>query len=130
MKAHILGFPRVGADRELKRAVEAYWAGKSDLATLERAGASLRARHWAQQADAGLDYVTAGDFAFYDQVLATSALLGAVPARFGKVEGEVDLNTQFRMARGRAPVGEDVVAQEMTKWFDTNYHYILSLIHI
>ncbi len=125
MKAHILGFPRIGADRELKKAVEAYWSGKSDLATLERAGASLRARHWAQQAEAGLDYVTVGDFAFYDQVLATSALLGAVPARFGKVKGEVDLNTQFRMARGRAPVGEDVVAQEMTKWFDTNYHYLV-----
>lgn len=125
MKAHILGFPRIGADRELKRAVEAYWGGKSDLATLEGVGASLRARHWAQQADAGLDYVTVGDFAYYDQVLATSALLGAVPARFGQFEGEIDLDTQFRMARGRAPVGEDVVAQEMTKWFDTNYHYLV-----
>lgn len=125
MKAHILGFPRIGADRELKKSVEAYWAGKSDLATLEKAGASLRARHWAQQADAGLDYVTVGDFAYYDQVLATSALLGAVPERFGKFDGEIDLNTQFRMARGRAPVGADVVAQEMTKWFDTNYHYLV-----
>jgi 5-methyltetrahydropteroyltriglutamate--homocysteine methyltransferase len=125
MKAHILGFPRIGADRELKKAVEAYWSGKSDLATLEQKGAELRARHWAQQADAGLDYVTVGDFAYYDQVLATSALVGAVPERFGKIEGEIDLNTQFRMARGRAPVGADVVAQEMTKWFDTNYHYLV-----
>ncbi|MGH8493874.1 MAG: 5-methyltetrahydropteroyltriglutamate--homocysteine S-methyltransferase [Moraxellaceae bacterium] len=125
MKAHILGFPRIGADRELKKAVEAYWGGKSDLATLEHKGAELRARHWGQQADAGLDYVTVGDFAFYDQVLATSALVGAVPARFGTFDGDIDLNTQFRMARGRAPVGEDVVAQEMTKWFDTNYHYLV-----
>jgi len=125
MKAHVLGFPRIGADRELKKALEVYWAGKTDLATLEQAGRSLRARHWAQQAEAGLDFVTVGDFAFYDQVLATSALLGVVPERFGPVTGEVDLDTQFRMARGRAPTGNDTVAQEMTKWFDTNYHYLV-----
>lgn len=125
MKAHVLGFPRIGADRELKKALEAYWAGNTSLADLEQVGQELRARHWAQQAESGLDVVTVGDFAFYDQMLATSALLGVVPERFGPVTGEVDLDTQFRMARGRAPTGADTVAQEMTKWFDTNYHYLV-----
>jgi 5-methyltetrahydropteroyltriglutamate--homocysteine methyltransferase len=125
MKAHIVGFPRIGADRELKRALEAYWAGRITQEELEKVGRELRVRHWAQQADAGLDVVAVGDFAFYDQVLATSALLGVVPERFGVVTGEVDLDTQFRMARGRAPTGADTVAEEMTKWFDTNYHYLV-----
>lgn len=125
MKAHIVGFPRIGADRELKKALEDYWAGKITQAQLEQVGRSLRVRHWSQQAEAGLDVVTVGDFAFYDQVLATSALLGVVPERFGPVTGEIDLDTQFRMARGRAPTGTDTVAQEMTKWFDTNYHYLV-----
>lgn len=125
MKAHVLGFPRIGADRELKKALEAYWAGKTDIQALEQTGAELRARHWAQQAKAGLDFVTVGDFAFYDQVLATSVLVGSVPARFGDISGDIDLDTQFRMARGRAPRGEDVAAMEMTKWFDTNYHYLV-----
>lgn len=125
MKAHVLGFPRIGADRELKKALEAYWTGKTSLADLEQVGRELRARHWAQQAESGLDVVTVGDFAFYDQILSTSALLGVVPERFGPVTGEVDLDTQFRMARGRAPTGADTVAQEMTKWFDTNYHYLV-----
>ncbi|MFZ5561173.1 MAG: 5-methyltetrahydropteroyltriglutamate--homocysteine S-methyltransferase [Pseudomonadota bacterium] len=125
MKAHILGFPRIGADRELKKAVEAYWAGKSSRDELEQAGRELRARHWAAQAAAGLDVVTVGDFAFYDHVLNTSALLGVIPARFGAVADEVDLDTLFRMARGRAPCGCDAAPEEMTKWFDTNYHYLV-----
>lgn len=125
MKAHVLGFPRIGADRELKKAVESYWAGQSSREELLQTGRALRAQHWQQQADAGLDFVTVGDFAFYDQVLNTSALLGVIPGRFGKVESEVDLDTLFRMARGRAPCGCDAVAEEMTKWFDTNYHYIV-----
>jgi 5-methyltetrahydropteroyltriglutamate--homocysteine methyltransferase len=125
MKAHVLGFPRIGADRELKKAVEAYWAGKSSREQLLETGRALRERHWQLQAQAGLDFVTVGDFAFYDQVLNTSALLGVIPERFGKVENEVDLDTLFRMARGRAPCGCDAVAEEMTKWFDTNYHYMV-----
>lgn len=125
MKSHVLGFPRIGAEREWKHAIEAYWSGRSSREALERTGRELRARHWAWQRDAGLDLVSVGDFAPYDHVLATSVMLGAVPDRFGRVDGEVDLDTELRMARGRAPTGEDAVACEMTKWFDTNYHYLV-----
>lgn len=131
--AHIGGYPRIGADRELKTAVEAYWAGELDREGLEHAGRELRARHWADQREAGLDLVTVGDFAFYDQVLDLSVALGAVPARFGAEaevdDGEVDLDTAFRMARGRAPSGEPAAACEMTKYFDTNYHYLVPELH-
>ncbi len=126
---HNLGFPRIGVQRELKRALESYWAGDSDRAALERTGRELRARHWALQAAAGLDLLPVGDFSWYDQVLDMSCLLGAVPPRFGHKGGEVDLDTRFRMARGRAPSGEPVTACEMTKWFDTNYHYIVPELH-
>jgi len=122
---HNLGFPRIGAQRELKRAVEAYWNGDIDRDELEAAGRTLRAHHWAVQAQAGLDLIPVGDFSWYDQVLDMSCLLGAVPPRFGHREGDVDLDTLFRMARGRAPTGEPAVACEMTKWFDTNYHYLV-----
>jgi 5-methyltetrahydropteroyltriglutamate--homocysteine methyltransferase len=127
--AHTLGYPRIGAHRELKKAVESYWKGELDREGLEREGARLRKAHWQQQIDAGLDLVTVGDFAFYDQVLNVSVLVGAVPPRFGSVEGEVDLDTTFRMARGRAPSGEPAAACEMTKYFDTNYHYLVPELH-
>ncbi|MCI0509162.1 methionine synthase (B12-independent) [Chromohalobacter marismortui] len=127
--AHILGYPRIGANRELKKAVEAYWKGDIDQASLEQCGKALRAAHWQASRDAGLDLVTVGDFAFYDQVLNVSALVGAVPPRFGAVEGDVDLDTTFRMARGRAPTGEPAAACEMTKYFDTNYHYLVPELH-
>ena len=124
--AHTLGFPRIGVQRELKRATEAYWAGTLDRAGLEQVGKTLRARHWAIQSNAGLDFIPVGDFSWYDHVLDMSTLLGVVPARFGDVTDDaVDLDTYFRMARGRAPTGADVPASEMTKWFDTNYHYIV-----
>ena len=124
--AHTLGFPRIGVQRELKRATEDYWAGTLDRPGLEQVGKTLRARHWAIQSDAGLDFIPVGDFSWYDHVLDMSTLLGVVPARFGDVtDGAVDLDTYFRMARGRAPTGADVPACEMTKWFDTNYHYIV-----
>jgi 5-methyltetrahydropteroyltriglutamate--homocysteine methyltransferase len=122
---HILGFPRIGAGRELKTAVESYWKGESPRAELVQTGRELRARHWRQQRDVGLDFVTAGDFSFYDQVLDMSATLGAVPPRFEWPGGDVDLDTYFRMARGTAPSGKATHACEMTKWFDTNYHYIV-----
>ncbi|MDE2089620.1 MAG: 5-methyltetrahydropteroyltriglutamate--homocysteine S-methyltransferase [Gammaproteobacteria bacterium] len=123
--AHTLGFPRIGAHRELKRAVESYWKREIDREALQSVGRELRARHWKLQADAGLDFVAAGDFSWYDHVLDMSALLGVVPPRFGVLRGEVDLDTYFRMARGRAPTGADAPACEMTKWFDTNYHYLV-----
>lgn len=124
--AHTLGFPRIGVQRELKHATEAYWAGTLDRAELEQVGKTLRARHWAIQSNAGLDFIPVGDFSWYDHVLDMSTLLGVVPARFGDVtDGAVDLDTYFRMARGRALTGADVPACEMTKWFDTNYHYIV-----
>ncbi|MDH4573916.1 5-methyltetrahydropteroyltriglutamate--homocysteine S-methyltransferase [Salinicola acroporae] len=122
---HTLGYPRIGAHRELKKAVEAYWRGELDRDGLEREGARLRKTHWQDQVDAGLDLVTVGDFAFYDQVLNVSVMIGAVPPRFGHSGGEVDLDTGFRMARGRAPSGEPAAACEMTKYFDTNYHYLV-----
>ncbi|MFC3282769.1 5-methyltetrahydropteroyltriglutamate--homocysteine S-methyltransferase [Litchfieldella rifensis] len=131
--AHTLGYPRIGAKRELKKATEAYWKGEIDQHALEAVGAELRARHWQAQRDAGLDLVTVGDFAFYDQVLNVSVLLGAVPSRFGhfdsQADGEVDLDTTFRMARGRAPSGQPAAACEMTKYFDTNYHYLVPELH-
>ncbi|TAL77062.1 MAG: 5-methyltetrahydropteroyltriglutamate--homocysteine S-methyltransferase [Burkholderiaceae bacterium] len=123
---HNLGFPRIGAQRELKWALEAYWAGRKSRDELEAVGRELRARHWAVQAEAGATYVPVGDFAWYDQILEWSALIGAVPPRFAQPsDGAVDLDTLFRMARGRAPSGAPAAACEMTKWFDTNYHYIV-----
>lgn len=123
---HSLGFPRIGVRRELKFALEAYWEGRQSVDDLQEVGETLRQRHWTLQSDAGLDYVPVGDFAWYDHILEWSALLGAVPARFGQPDDEsVSLDTVFRMARGRAPSGAPVAACEMTKWFDTNYHYIV-----
>lgn len=123
--AHILGFPRLGADREFKKALEAYWKGTLTQDALLAVGKDLRKRAWQAQKAAGLDFVTVGDFAWYDHVLETSALLGVVPPRFEWTGPEVDLDTFFRMARGVAPTGKATYACEMTKWFDTNYHYIV-----
>jgi len=131
--SHILGYPRIGAQRELKKATEAYWKGACKRSELESIGRELRLRHWQAQQDAGLDFVSVGDFAFYDQVLNVSLALGAVPGRFNAaaevVGGEIDLDTAFRMARGRAPSGEPAAACEMTKYFDTNYHYLVPELH-
>lgn len=123
---HNLGFPRIGKQRELKRAVEAYWANELSQEALLQTGKELRARHWALQKAAGVDLIPVGDFAWYDQILEWTCLLGAVPARFEHAAAaEVDVDTLFRMARGRAPQGKPAAACEMTKWFDTNYHYIV-----
>jgi 5-methyltetrahydropteroyltriglutamate--homocysteine methyltransferase len=127
---HNLGFPRIGARRELKFALEAYWKGESSRDQLQSLGAELRQRHWAAQD--GLDLVPVGDFSFYDQVLDTSFMLGNLPERVRGFHGDA-LDNYFRVARGRsAQSGEDhsaccggVAAGEMTKWFDTNYHYIV-----
>lgn len=117
-KAANLGFPRIGPRRELKRALESYWKGEIDAAALESKGAELRAQNWALQRDAGIERIPSNDFSLYDQVLDTTRMLGAVPARFAGLSG---LDQYFAMARGAT----DLPAMEMTKWFDTNYHYIV-----
>src|SRR5712664_2093955 len=120
-----LGFPPMGAARELKRATEGYWSGKVSRAQLLATGAELRRRHWELQRDIGLDRVPVNDFSFYDRMLDNCALVGAVPPRYGWQGSEIDLDTYFAMARGSQGKGRDVTAMEMTKWFDTNYHYIV-----
>ncbi|HEV2670321.1 MAG TPA: 5-methyltetrahydropteroyltriglutamate--homocysteine S-methyltransferase [Gemmatimonadales bacterium] len=120
-----LGFPPLGAARELKRATEGYWSGKVALDQLLEIGVELRRRHWQLQRDVGIDRIPVNDFSFYDRMLDTCALVGAVPARYGWKGKEVDLDTYFAMARGNQRKGRDVTAMEMTKWFDTNYHYIV-----
>jgi 5-methyltetrahydropteroyltriglutamate--homocysteine methyltransferase len=127
---HNLGFPRIGAKRELKFALEAYWKGETSREVLKELGAQLRERHWKCQA--GLDFVPVGDFAFYDQVLDMSFTLGNLPERVRGLHGDV-LDNYFRVARGRSAQSAEehsaccdgVAAGEMTKWFDTNYHYIV-----
>ena len=119
-----LGFPRIGPMRELKKAVEAYWKGKASKDELLAAGKDLRAQNWALQHDSGLDHIPSNDFAYYDQVLDMTTTLGLIPSRYAH-NGEVNLDTYFAMARGRQQGGIDVTAMEMTKWYDTNYHYIV-----
>ncbi len=118
---HNLGFPRIGARRELKHALEAYWHGNISGEQLQTTAAELRKQHWMLQRDIGIDLIPVGDFAFYDQMLNMTALLGAVPARFNVGKDEVGLDLYFAMARGT----DNQPAMEMTKWFDTNYHYIV-----
>lgn len=120
-----LGFPRIGAKRELKKAVEAYWKGNMSEQDLQKEAARLRKIHWELQKEAGIRQIPSNDFSFYDQVLDTIATVGAVPARYGFKGGNIDLEIYFSMARGSQKSGKDVTAMEMTKWFDTNYHYIV-----
>ncbi len=126
--AHTLGFPPIGAHRELKRATEGYWSGKITQAELLKTGAELRATHWRLQHSAGMALIPSNDFSYYDRVLDMCALVGAVPDRYGWAAPTVDLDTYFAMARGGGGGGggrREVTAMEMTKWFDTNYHYIV-----
>ncbi|HEX7735425.1 MAG TPA: 5-methyltetrahydropteroyltriglutamate--homocysteine S-methyltransferase [Ktedonobacteraceae bacterium] len=120
-----LGYPRIGRGRELKRACEAYWGGKIGAEELCRVGAELRSAHWRAQLAAGIELIPVNDFSFYDQVLDAIALVGAVPERYRWAGGSVDLATYFAMARGTRGADLDAPAMEMTKWFDTNYHYIV-----
>jgi len=124
--SNVLGFPRIGAQRELKSATEAYWTGDRSVQDLVATAKELRTANWKLQRDAGIDLIPSNDFSLYDHVLDTVALVGAVPERYGwGSSGDVDLDTYFAMARGRQTGGVDVTALEMTKWFDTNYHYIV-----
>lgn len=124
MQLNSLGFPRIGRRRELKFALEKYWRGESTQAELREVASELRRTHWQWQTAAGIEQVPVGDFAFYDQVLTLSATLNAIPERH-RGEGAIDLDTLFRIARGRAPTGQDAPASEMTKYFNTNYHYLV-----
>lgn len=132
--AHTLGFPRIGADRELKKALESYWKGDLDQNALQSVGRQLRATHWQLQKDAGIDLLPVGDFAWYDQVLTHSLAFGVIPERFDSTRdahGLPTLDTLFAMARGATVTccggehGQTQYAQELTKWFDTNYHYLV-----
>ena len=122
-----LGFPRMGAHRELKKALEAHWSGKLDESDLLAVGKVLKLNHWVLQQQLGIQHIPSNDFSFYDQVLDTATMVGAVPARYFWKGAQVDLATYFAMARGAARKSgqADVPAMEMTKWFDTNYHYIV-----
>ena len=120
-----LGFPRIGDMRQLKKAVESYWKGKSTQDDLLNTGKELRAHNWTLQQKAGIDHIPSNDFSFYDQVLDMISTLGLVPERYNWDGDQVDLDTYFAMARGRQQGDIDVTAMEMTKWYDTNYHYIV-----
>lgn len=120
-----LGFPRIGPKRELKKAVESFWKGESSEAELQSVAKQIRKQNWEMQKKSGINLIPSNDFSFYDQVLDTIALVGAVPERYNFKGGNVSLATYFAMARGAQAQGVDVPAMEMTKWFDTNYHYIV-----
>jgi 5-methyltetrahydropteroyltriglutamate--homocysteine methyltransferase len=123
--SHILGYPRIGAARELKFALEHYWQGKLDQAQLIDTAQQIEHAQWQDQIDAGLSILTIGDFVYYDHILTHAVRLGVLPARFAAGQAHSELDRQFYLARGRAAACPDVAALEMTKWFDTNYHYLV-----
>ncbi|HTF17493.1 MAG TPA: 5-methyltetrahydropteroyltriglutamate--homocysteine S-methyltransferase [Chryseolinea sp.] len=128
MLTHNLGYPRIGSHRELKKACESYWAGKSTLKFLRQAGKNIRQQNWELQKKKGIDLIPSNDFSYYDHVLDMSMTVNAIPERYhdvilNKENSELDL--YFAMARGYQKAGLDITAMEMTKWFDTNYHYIV-----
>ena len=129
MKTHNLGYPRIGSQRQLKKACEQYWAGTIDLKDLQRTAFKIREENWQTQLQAGMDLIPCNDFSFYDQVLDMSLMLGVIPKRYTPVLTDVKTNVEtdlyFAMARGYQKDGLDITAMEMTKWLDTNYHYIV-----
>ena len=120
-----IGYPRIGPKRELKKALESFWKGDIKENELQSTAKDLRKKNWQIQKENGIDLITSNDFSFYDQVLDTICLLGAVPDRYNWQGDDVDLKTYFAMARGSQTKELDVSALEMTKWFDTNYHYLV-----
>jgi 5-methyltetrahydropteroyltriglutamate--homocysteine methyltransferase len=128
MRTQNLGYPRIGSQRELKKATEQYWSEKISQQQLLLTGKTIRLQNWQIQAEAGIDLVPCNDFSFYDQVLDTTLMLGAVPKRYQTLAATkqlTDIDLLFAMARGYQKDGFDITAMEMTKWFDTNYHYIV-----
>lgn len=124
LKTNILGYPRVGANRELKKIEEAYWAGKASKEDLLKVAAEIRRSNWTLQKEAGITLIPSNDFSFYDQTLDMSLCVGAIPERYNALRND-RLDLYFAMAHGFQKNGIDVTAMEMTKWFDTNYHYIV-----
>ena len=118
-KTLITGFPRIGSQRELKKALEGYWAGKSSIEYLQKIASELRKKNWLYQKNKGIDLISCNDFSFYDNMLDTAFMLNAIPERFEKINDKTEL--YFAMARGN----DSALAMEMTKWFNTNYHYIV-----
>lgn len=128
MQTHNLGYPRIGNNRELKKASERYWAGKISVEELIETGKDIRLNNWQLQKEAGIDLIPSNDFSFYDQVLDTTLAVGAIPERYQPIlekESKNKLDLYFAMARGFQKDGLDITAMELTKWFDTNYHYIV-----
>ncbi|CAD0225840.1 5-methyltetrahydropteroyltriglutamate--homocysteine S-methyltransferase [Chryseobacterium sp. D764] len=128
MQTHILGYPRIGSKRELKKACEQYWSGKILLEELLNTGRNICNQNWNIQKEAGIDLIPCNDFSYYDQVLDMSLVVGAIPTRYHEVvlkKNNSELDLYFAMARGYQKEGLDITAMEMTKWFDTNYHYIV-----
>jgi 5-methyltetrahydropteroyltriglutamate--homocysteine methyltransferase len=128
MLTHNLGYPRIGGHRELKKACEGYWSSQIGLEELREAGRAIRQSNWRLQQEAGIDLVPCNDFSFYDHVLDFSLMAGAVPARYRPLLDKADdsgMDLYFAMARGYQKDGLDLIAMEMTKWFDTNYHYLV-----
>ncbi|MBL0740328.1 5-methyltetrahydropteroyltriglutamate--homocysteine S-methyltransferase [Chryseolinea lacunae] len=128
MLTNILGYPRIGSQRELKKACELYWSGKSTFKNLFQVGRNLRQQNWQLQKDAGIDLIPCNDFSFYDHVLDMSLMVSAIPERYHEVilnKSNTETDLYFAMARGYQKEGLDITAMEMTKWFDTNYHYIV-----
>ena len=117
-KSFVTGFPRIGEQRELKFALESFWAGKTSFGEVEKVAAELKKRHWNYQIDAKVDLISVNDFSYYDLMLDNIITFGAIPPRFAGLSG---YDLYFSMARGNA----NSVAMEMTKWFNTNYHYIV-----
>jgi 5-methyltetrahydropteroyltriglutamate--homocysteine methyltransferase len=132
MITHNLGYPRIGTHRELKKANELYWSGQTTQKNLLQIGKNIRHENWLLQQNAGIELIPSNDFSFYDQVLDMSLMLGAIPERYNEImlnKENTELDLYFAMARGYQKAGIDLPAMEMTKWFDTNYHYIVPEFH-
>ena len=128
MQTHNLGYPRIGSQRELKKSSELYWAGKIPVQELLQTGKTIRNQNWQLQKQAGIDLIPCNDFSFYDQTLDASLMVGAIPERYHNLMESKqlpDIDLLFAMARGYQKDGYDITAMEMTKWFDSNYHYIV-----
>jgi len=128
MITHNLGYPRIGSNRELKKSSEQYWAGKISAIELEQTAKNIRHQNWQIQKDAGIEIIPCNDFSFYDHVLDTSLMVGSIPQRYHSLMEKKqlrDIDLLFAMARGYQKDGFDITAMEMTKWFDTNYHFIV-----